>query len=193
MGRPTMAARQLAAVAPPLQGPVASARSCAPLRMRSITTEVCHLRSRSFIGPPSSDASARCWRLRRRIRDALLLFACPVSDPTARSALRIRKEGKIDSVYGQAREALGIRRERQVILAAAFLRLEKVGCEQRLAQVRALLSTADAARAAAHQMRLRSQSLRMQIDAARAKEATLTAEFVSVAFTADRLRGGLRA
>ena len=33
----------------------------------------------------------------------------PVSDPTARSALRILEEGKIDSVYGQG--ALGIRRE----------------------------------------------------------------------------------
>ena len=38
----------------------------------------------------------------------------PVSDPTARSALRILEEGKIDSVYGQG--ALGIRRERQVVL-----------------------------------------------------------------------------
>jgi hypothetical protein len=34
----------------------------------------------------------------RRIRDALHLFACPVSDPTARSALRILEEGKIESV-----------------------------------------------------------------------------------------------
>ena len=43
MGRPTMAARQLAAVAQPLKGPLASARSCAPLRVRSITTGVSHL------------------------------------------------------------------------------------------------------------------------------------------------------
>ena len=77
IGRPTMAARQLAAVAQPLQGPVASARSCVPLRMRSITTGVSHLRSRSFIGPRSAYAFARCCRLRRRICDALLLFACP--------------------------------------------------------------------------------------------------------------------
>ena len=33
---------------------------------------------RSFLGPPSADASVGCWRLRRRIRDALHLFACPV-------------------------------------------------------------------------------------------------------------------
>jgi hypothetical protein len=56
---------------------LASARSCVPLRMRSITTGVSQLRSRSFIGPPSADASARCVRLQRRIRDALHLLACP--------------------------------------------------------------------------------------------------------------------
>ena len=72
-----LAARQLTAVAQPLQGPLASARSCVPLRMRSITTGVSHLRSRSFIGPRSAYAFARCCRLRRRICDALLLFACP--------------------------------------------------------------------------------------------------------------------
>ena len=94
-----LAARQLTAVAQPLQGPLASARSCVPLRVRSITTGVSHLWSRSFLGPQSADASTRCWRLRRRIRDARLLLACPVlavadSDPKARSVLRIRKEGK---------------------------------------------------------------------------------------------------
>jgi len=90
-----LAARQLTAFAQPLQGPVASARTCVPLRMRSITTGVSHLRSRSFIGPPSADASARCWWLRRRIRGALHLFAClsslADSDPKARSALHTRK------------------------------------------------------------------------------------------------------
>ena len=49
-----LAARQLTAVARPLQGSVTSARSCVPLRVRSITTGVSHLRSRSFIGPPSA-------------------------------------------------------------------------------------------------------------------------------------------
>ena len=92
------AARQLTTVAQPLQGPVTSARSCVPLRMRSIITGVSHLRSRSFIGPPSADACARCWHLRRRIRGALHLLAClsslTDSDPRARSALRIKEEGK---------------------------------------------------------------------------------------------------
>ena len=72
-----LAARQLTAVAPPLQGPVASARSCVPLRVRAITTGISHLRSRSFLGPPGTYASVGCTRLRRRIRGALLLFACP--------------------------------------------------------------------------------------------------------------------
>jgi hypothetical protein len=36
-----------------------------------------HLRSRSFIGPPSAYDSVRCWWHRRRVRDALHLFACP--------------------------------------------------------------------------------------------------------------------
>ncbi len=56
---------------------LASARSCVPLRMRSITTGVSQLRSRSFIGPPSADASVGCSWLRRRIRDALHFLACP--------------------------------------------------------------------------------------------------------------------
>ena len=93
-----LAARQLTAVAQPRQGPLASDRSCVPLRMRSITTGISHLRSRSFLAPPSAYDSARCMRLRRRIRDAPHLFVCLCSlvdsDPTARSALRIRKEGK---------------------------------------------------------------------------------------------------
>ena len=84
-----LAARKLTAVARPLQGPFASARSCVPLRMRSITTGVSHLRSRSFIGPPSSDASVRCRRLRRAALVRLPSLAN--SDPKARSALCIRK------------------------------------------------------------------------------------------------------
>jgi hypothetical protein len=66
-----LAARQLTAVAQPLQGPVASARSRVPLRMRAITTGISHLQCRSFLGPPSASDSARCVRLRRRIHDAL--------------------------------------------------------------------------------------------------------------------------
>ena len=86
--------RQLTAVAQPLQGSVTSARSCVPLRVQSITTGVSHLRSRSFIMPPSESASVRCWRLRRLIRDARLLLACPflaASDPKARRALHIQR------------------------------------------------------------------------------------------------------
>jgi hypothetical protein len=64
------AARQLTAVAQPLQGPVASARSCVPLRMRAITTGISQLDSRSLLRPPSADASVGCWPLRRRIRSA---------------------------------------------------------------------------------------------------------------------------
>jgi hypothetical protein len=56
---------------------LASARSCVPLGMRSITTGVSHLRSRSFIGPPIAYNSVGCSWLRRRIRDALHLLACP--------------------------------------------------------------------------------------------------------------------
>ncbi len=73
-----LAARQLTAVAQPLQGLLASARSCMPLRMRSITTGVSHLQSRSFLGPPSAYGSVRCRWLRRWIRGALHFFACPV-------------------------------------------------------------------------------------------------------------------
>ena len=94
-----LAARQLTAVAQPLQGPVKSARSCMPLRMRSITTEV----SRLYRADPSSghqapmllrdaggcdDGSAA----RRTCSRALSPLAD--SDPKARSALRIRKEGR---------------------------------------------------------------------------------------------------
>ena len=56
---------------------LASARSCVPLGMRSITTGVSQLRSRSFIGPPIAYNSVGCSWLRRRIRDALHLLACP--------------------------------------------------------------------------------------------------------------------
>ena len=96
-----LAARKLTAVAQPLQGPLASARSCVPLRMRSITTGVSHL----YRADPSSghqapiilrlggacgcgDGSAT----RRTCSRALSSLAD--SDPKARSALRIRKEGK---------------------------------------------------------------------------------------------------
>ena len=72
-----LAAWKLTAVAQPLQGPVASARSCVPLRMRAITTGISQLYSRSFLGPPSADASVGCSWLRRRIRDALHFLACP--------------------------------------------------------------------------------------------------------------------
>ena len=49
-----LAARQLTAVAQPLQGPLASARSCVPLRVRSITTGVSHL----YRADPSSGHQA---------------------------------------------------------------------------------------------------------------------------------------
>jgi len=49
-----IAARQLTAVAQPLQGPLASARSCVPLRVRSITTGVSHL----YRADPSSGHQA---------------------------------------------------------------------------------------------------------------------------------------
>ena len=96
-----LAARQLTAASQPLQGPLSSAQSCVPLRMRATTIGISHLRSRSFMGPHSAYHSVRCWRLRRRIRDALHLFACPVFDSTARSALRILEEGEVDSLHGQ--------------------------------------------------------------------------------------------
>ena len=94
-----LAVRQLTAVAQPLQGPVALARSCVHLCMRSITTGVSHL----YRADPSSghqapmlvrdaggcdDGSAtRCTRSRA-------LSSLADSDPKARSPLRIRKEGK---------------------------------------------------------------------------------------------------
>ena len=99
-----LATRQLTAVSQPLQGSVSSARSGVPLRVRSITTGIGHLRSRSFIGPQSTYDSARCVRLRRRIRRTCsrALSSLADSDPTARSALRIRKEGKSIASNGQA-------------------------------------------------------------------------------------------
>ncbi len=96
-----LAARQLTAVAQPLQGPLASARSTVPLRVRSITTGVSHL----YRADPSSghqapilvrdaggcdDGSAT----RRTCSRALSRSSLADSDPKARSALRIRKEGK---------------------------------------------------------------------------------------------------
>ncbi len=94
-----LAARQLTVVAQPLQGPLASARSCVPLRMRSITTGVSHL----YRADPSS-----CHQAPMLVRDdggcddgsttrctcSRALSSLADSDPKARSALRIRKEGK---------------------------------------------------------------------------------------------------
>ena len=91
-----LAARQLTAVAQPLQDLLASARSCVPLRMRSITTGVSHL----YRADPSSghqapmllrhaggcdDGSAA----RRTCSRALSSLAD--SDPKARSALHTQK------------------------------------------------------------------------------------------------------
>jgi hypothetical protein len=50
-----LAARQLTAVTPPLQGPLASARSCVPLRVRSVTTGVI---SHLYRADPSSGHQA---------------------------------------------------------------------------------------------------------------------------------------
>ena len=93
-----LAARQLTAVAQPLQGPLASARSCVPLRMRSITTGVSHL----YRADPSSGHQAlmllrgACGcddgpTTRRTCSRALSSLAD--SDPKARSALRTREAG----------------------------------------------------------------------------------------------------
>ncbi len=93
------AARQLTAVARPLQGPVSSARSCVPLRMRSITTGVSHL----YRADPSSghqapmlvrDAGGCDDGSAARCTCSRALSSLADSDPTARSAVRIRKEGK---------------------------------------------------------------------------------------------------
>jgi hypothetical protein len=94
-----LAARQLTAVAQPLQGPLASARLCVPLRVRSITTGVSHLYE-----PILHRATKRrclCAMLAAATTDprraALVRVPCTSladSDPKARSALRIRKEGK---------------------------------------------------------------------------------------------------
>ena len=94
-----LAARQLTAVAQPLQGPVSSARSCVPLRMRSITTGVSHL----YRADPSSghqapmlvrDAGGCDDGSATRYTCSHALSSLADSDPKARSALRIRKEGK---------------------------------------------------------------------------------------------------
>jgi hypothetical protein len=90
-----LAARQLTAVAQPLQGPLASARSTGPLRVRSITTGVSHL-YRSFIGAPSACAYRHfCEMLAAATTDPrrAALVRVPLlanSDPKARSALCIR-------------------------------------------------------------------------------------------------------
>jgi len=96
-----LAARKLTAVAQPLQGPLASARSCVPLRMRSITTGVSHL-YRLYRADPSSGHQALML-----LRDACgchdgsatrrtcsrVLSSLADTDPKARSALRIREAG----------------------------------------------------------------------------------------------------
>ncbi len=90
---------QLTAVAQPLQGSVTSARSWVPLRVRSITTGKGHL----YRADPSSGHQAPMLLLdaggcddgsaaRRTCSRALSSLAD--SDPKARSALHIRKEGK---------------------------------------------------------------------------------------------------
>ena len=93
------AARQLTAVAQHLQGPLASARSCVPLRVRSITTGVSHL----YRADPSSghqapmllrDAGGCDDGSATRCTCSRALSSLADSDPKARSALRIRKEGK---------------------------------------------------------------------------------------------------
>ena len=91
-----LAARQLTAVAQPLQDLLASARSCVPLRMRSITTGVSHL----YRADPSS-----CYQALMLLRDAcgchdgsatrctcsVVLSSLADSDPKATSALHTRK------------------------------------------------------------------------------------------------------
>ena len=107
MVRPTMAARQLTAVARPLQGPLASARSCAPHRMRSITTGVSHLyRADPSLGHRAPvllrDAGGCDDGSATRCTCSRALSSLADSDPTDRSALRIRKEGKSIASNGQA-------------------------------------------------------------------------------------------
>ena len=94
-----LAARQLTAVAQPLQGPLASARSCVPLRMRSITTGVSHL----YRADPSSGHQAPMLLRDARGCDdgsatrctcSRALSSLADSDPKARSALRIQEAGK---------------------------------------------------------------------------------------------------
>ena len=91
-----LAARQLTAVAQPLQGPLASARSCVPLRMRSITTGVSHL----YRADPSSgyqalmllrDACGCHDGSATRCTCSVVLSSLADSDPKARSALHTRK------------------------------------------------------------------------------------------------------
>ena len=92
--------------------------------MRAPSYAIDHHRSKPSLEPIFPRATERrcfCEMLAAATRCTCSRALSPVSDPTARSALRILEEGKIDSVYGQG--ALGIRRERQVVLAAAFLLL----------------------------------------------------------------------
>jgi hypothetical protein len=87
------------AVARSLQGPLGTAQSCVPLRMRSITTGVSHLcRADHSSGhqPPMlvRDADGCDDGSATRCTCSLALSSLADSDPKARSALRMRKEGK---------------------------------------------------------------------------------------------------
>ena len=88
-----LAARKLTGVAQPLQGPVKSARSCVPLRMRSITTGVSHLyRADSSSGHQAPmllrDAGGCDDGCATRCTCSRALSSLADSDPKARSALR---------------------------------------------------------------------------------------------------------
>jgi hypothetical protein len=94
-----LAAREITAFAQPLQDPFASARSCVPLRVGSITTGVSHLHR----ADPSSghqapmllrDAGGCDDGSATRCACSRAMYSLADSDPKARSALRIRKEGK---------------------------------------------------------------------------------------------------
>ena len=93
-----LAARQLTAVAQPLQGPLASARSCVPLRVRSITTGISLSRADPSSGHQAPmlvrDAGGCDDGSATRCTCSRALSSLADSDPKARSALRIRKEGK---------------------------------------------------------------------------------------------------
>ena len=105
--RMRLAARKLTAVAQPLQGPLASARSCVPLRMRSITTGVSHL----YRAEPSSghqapmllrDAGGCDDGSAARCTCSRALSSLADSDPKAKECAVHPRSGQIDSLHGQA-------------------------------------------------------------------------------------------